>query len=152
LNPKYQNGIFHHSIFIFSLSAFSLFFLIVYLLPTELYGSTLPCDPANLTNCEDDKKSSSPSSSTVTGDDTQSDNAGTPLLLPDISPTDKDLGAPTTSTDLDISGIESGNDNNDDSGDDNTNRDSEEENDEDSGNNDEDESSGGGDNAPIPFP
>ena len=88
----------------------------------------------------------------VTGDDTQSDNAGTPLLLPDISPTDKDLGAPTTSTDLDISGIESGNNNNDDSGDDNTNRDSNEENDEDSGNNDEDESSGGGDNAPIPFP
>ena len=150
MRPKcYNDGLHHHSMFIFSLSAFSLFSLIVCLLPAELYGSTLPCDPSNLTNC--DEKTPSPSSSSATGDDTQSDTAGTPLVLPDIAPTDKDLGTPTTGTDLDRSDTDSGNDNNDDSGDDNTNRDSEEENDEDSRNNG-DESSGDDEHLLIPFP
>jgi hypothetical protein len=150
MRPKCYNDGLHHSMFIFSLSAFSIFSLIVCLLPAELYGSTLPCDPSNLTNC--DEKTPSPSSSSAAGDDTQSDTAGTPLVLPDIAPTDKDLGTPTTGTDLDRSDTDSGNDNNDDSGDDNTNRDSEEENDdEDSGNN-EDESSGDDEYSLIPFP
>lgn len=144
----YNDGL-HHSMFIFGLSAFSLFSLIVCLLPAELYGSTLSCDPSNLTNC--DEKTPSPSSSSAAGVDTQSDTAGTPLVLPDIAPTDKDLGTPTTGTDLDRSDTDSGNDNNDDSRDDNTNRDSEKENDEDSGNN-EDESSGDDEYSLIPFP
>jgi hypothetical protein len=144
----YNDGL-HHSMFIFGLSAFSLFSLIVCLLPAELYGSSLPCDPSNLTNC--DEKTLSPSSSSAAELDTQSDTAGTPLVLPDIAPTDKDLGTPTTDTDLDRSDPDSGNDNNDDSRDDNTNRDSEGENDEDSGNN-EDESSGDDEHSLIPFP
>lgn len=149
MSAKHYNSLLHHSMLIFGLPTFSLFFLIVYLLPIELYGSTLPCDPSNLTNC--DEKTSSPSSSSAAGDDTQSDIAGTPLVLPDISPTDKDLGTQTTGTDLDVSDPDLGNDNNDDSGDVNINRDSEEENDEDSGNN-EDESSGDDEYSLIPFP
>lgn len=150
MSPEYRNGRLQCSMFIFVLSVlstFSLFFLTV--IPTELYGSTLPCDPSNLTNCDDER--SLPSSSSATGDDTKSDTAGIPLVLPDISPTDKDLGTPTTGTDLDRSDTDSGNDNNDDSGDDNTNRDGEEVNDEDSGNN-EDESSGDIEHSLIPFP
>jgi hypothetical protein len=143
MSAKYNNSLLHHSMLIFGLPTFSLFFLIVYLLPIELYGSTLPCDPSNLTNC--DEKTSSPSSSSAAGDDTQSDIAGTPLVLPDISPTDKDLGTTTTGTDLDVSDPDLGNDNNDDSGDVNTNRDSEEEN-------DEDESSDDDEHSLIPFP
>jgi hypothetical protein len=150
MSVKYNNSLLHHSMLIFGLPTFSLFFLIVYLLPIELYGSTLPCNPSNLTDC-DEKTSSSPSSSSAAGDDTQSDIAGTPLVLPDISPTDKDLGTPTTGTDLDVSDPDLGNDNNVDSGDVNTNRDSEEENDEDSGNN-EDESSDDDEHSLIPFP
>jgi hypothetical protein len=149
MSAKYNNSLLHYSMLIFGLPTFSLFFLIVYLLPIELYGSTLLCDPSNLTNC--DEKTSSPSSSGAAGDDTQSDIAGTPLVLPDISPTDKDLGTPTTGTDLDVSDPDLGNNNNDDSGDVNTNRDSEEENDEDSGNN-EDESSDDDEHSLIPFP
>jgi hypothetical protein len=63
------------------------------------------------------------------------------LVLPDISPTDQDLGTPTTDTDL--SDTDSGNNNDDDDDDsensadsDDTNRDNEQENDvEDSENN-----------------
>jgi hypothetical protein len=150
MSAKYNNSFLHHSMLIFGLPTFSLFFLIVYLLPIELYGSTLLCDPSNLTNC--DEKTSSPSSSSAAGDDTQSDIAGTPLVLPDISPTDKDLGTPTTGTDLDVSDPDLGNDNNDDSGDVNTNRDSEEENDEDSGNNEDESSDDDDEHSLIPFP
>ena len=158
MSPKYNNCTFHHSILIVGLSAFLLFFI----LPTELYGSTIPCDPStNLTNStscdektsspssstadrvDDDEKTSSPSSSSAVGDE----NTGTTLVLPDISPTDKDLG---TGTDLDASDTDSGNNNNDDSGGDDT-RESEEENNDDSGNN-EDESSGDDASSLIPFP
>ena len=65
-----------------------------------------------MTNC--DEKTSSASSNTAAGDNTQSDNAGTPLVLPDISPTAKDLGNPTTNTDPDTSDTDSVNNNNDD--------------------------------------
>ena len=91
---------------------------------------------------------------------TQSDNAGTLLVLPDISPTAKDLGNPTTNTDPDTSDTDSVNNNNDDDNsgnsadnDDDTNRDNEEENGEDSGNSD-DESSGGSNDGHslVPFP
>ena len=112
MSLKCHNGILDHVVLIFGLFTFSLFFLVVYLLPIEVYGSTLPCDPSNLTNC--DEKTSSASSNTAAGDNTQSDNAGTPLVLPDISPTAKDLGNPMTNTDPDTSDTDSVNNNNDD--------------------------------------
>jgi hypothetical protein len=147
MSLKCHNGILDHVVLIFGLFTFSLFFLVVYLLPIEVYGSTLPCDPSNLTNC--DEKTSLMSSNTAAGDNTQSDSAGTPLVLPDISPTTNDLGNPTTNTDPDTSDTDSVNNNNDDD----TDRDNEGENDEDSGNSD-DESSGGSDDGHslIPFP
>lgn len=136
---KCHNGILGHVVLIFGLFTFSLFFLVVYLLSIEVYGSTLPCDPSNLTNC--DEKTSLASSNTAARDNTQSDNAGTPLVLPDISPTAKDLGNPTTNTDPDTSDTDSVNNNNDDD----TNRGNEGENDEDSGNSDDESSGGSGD-------
>ena len=158
MSLKCHNGILDHVVLIFALFTLSFFYLVVYLLPFEVYGSTLPCDPSNLTIC--DEKTSSASSNTAAGDNTQSDNAGTPLVLPDISPTAKDLGNPTTNTDPDTSDTDSVNNNNDDDNsgnsadnDDDTNIDNEEENGEDSGNSD-DESSGGSDDGHslIPFP
>ena len=147
MSLKCHNGILDHVVLIFGLFTFSLFFLVVYLLPIEVYGSTLPCDPSNLTNC--DEKTSSASSNTAAGDNTQSDNAGTPLVLPDISPTAKDLGNPTTNTDPDTSDTDLVNNNNDDD----TNRDIEGGNDEDSGNSDDESSGGSGDgHSLIPFP
>ena len=131
MSLKCHNGILDHVVLIFGLFTFSLFFLVVYLLPIEVYGSTLPCDSSNLTNC--DEKTSSASSNTAAGDNTQSDSAGTPLVLPDISPSTKDLGNPTTNTDPDTSDTDSVNNNNDDD----TDRDNEGENDEDSGNSDD---------------
>ena len=103
-------GILDHVVLIFGLFTFLLLFLIVYLLPIGVYGSTLPCDPSNLANC--DEKTSSASSNTA-GDDTQSDNTRTPLALPDISPTVEDLGTPSTDIDLDTSDTDSANNNND---------------------------------------
>jgi hypothetical protein len=85
-------------LFIFSV------FLIVHLLsPVQLYGSTILCDPSlNLTrptNC-DERSSLSPSTSdTETTDNSQSDNTETPLIIPDISPTNKDLEDETTDGD-----------------------------------------------------
>ena len=159
MSLKCHIGILDHVALIFGLFTFSLFFLVVYLLPIEVYGSTLPCDPSNLTNC--DGKTSSASFNTAAGDDTQSDNTRTPLVLPDISPTVEDLGTPTTDTDPDTSDTDSANNNNDDNsgisannGDD-TNRDNEGENDEDSGNSDDESSGGSGSNdghSLVPFP
>ena len=147
MSPKCQNGILDQVVMKFGLFTFSLFFLVVYLLPIDVYGSTLPCDPSNLTIC--DEKTSSASSNTAAGDNTQSDNAGTLLVLPDISPTAKDLGNPTTNTDPDTSDTDSVNNNNDDD----TDRDNEGENDEDSGNSDDESSGGSGDgHSLIPFP
>ena len=49
------------------------------------------CDQSlNLTNC-DERSSSSSTSDTETTDNSQSDNTETPLIIPDISPTSKDL-------------------------------------------------------------
>ena len=147
MSLKCHNGILDHVVLIFALFTLSFFYLVVYLLPFEVYGSTLPCDPSNLTIC--DEKTSSASSNTAAGDNTQSDNAGTLLVLPDISPTAKDLGNPTTNTDPDTSDTDSVNNNNDDD----TDRDNEGENDEDSGNSDDESSGGSGDgHSLIPFP
>ena len=85
-------------LFIFSL------FLIVHLLsPVQLYGSTILCDPSlNLTrptNCDERSSLSSSTSDTETTDNSQSDNTETPLIIPDISPTNKDLEDETTDGD-----------------------------------------------------
>jgi hypothetical protein len=79
----------------------SLFLLIeCLLLPVQLYGSVNLCDPSlnltNLTNC--DERSSS-TADTETTDNSQPDNTETPLIIPDISPTDKDLEDATTEGD-----------------------------------------------------
>ena len=81
----------------------SLFLLNEYLLlPVQLYGSVSLCDPSlnltNLTNC-DERSSSSSIADTETTDNSRSDNNETPLIIPDISPTDKDLEDGTTDGD-----------------------------------------------------
>ena len=82
---------------------FSLFLIVCLLSPVQLYGSTILCDPSfnltNLTNCDEESPSSS-TSDTETTDNSQSDNTETPLIIPDISPTDKDLDDATTDGDL----------------------------------------------------
>lgn len=157
MSPKHLDGMTYHWMLIFGLLTFS-YFLIMYLQPTELYGSMLFCDPSNLTECDEKTSSSSSlSSQTVAGDKTLSNNIEAPLVLPDISPTDQDLGSPSTYSDLGASDADStnSNHNNDDSensGDnDDTNRKNDQEEDEDSGNNEE--TSGGNDGRSlIPFP
>ena len=81
---------------------FSLFLIVGLLPPVQLYGSTTLCDSSfnltNLTNCDEESPSSS-TSDTETTDNSQSDNTETPLIIPDISPTDKDLEDETTDGD-----------------------------------------------------
>ena len=82
---------------------FSLLLIVCLLLPVQLYGSTILCDPSlNLThptNC-DERSSSSSTSDTETIDNSRSENTETPLIIPDISPTNKDLKDATTDGDL----------------------------------------------------
>jgi hypothetical protein len=82
---------------------FSLFLIVGLLPPVQLYGSTTLCDPSfnltNLTNCDEESPSSS-TSDTETTDNLQSDNTETPLIIPDISPTSKDLDDAMTDGDL----------------------------------------------------
>ena len=85
------------------------------LLPVQLYGSTILCDPSlNSTNCDDRSSLSSSTSDTETTDNSQSDNTETPLIIPDISPTDKDLEDATTDGDLRYNRYRCHNDNDDD--------------------------------------
>ena len=80
---------------------FSLFLIICVLSPVQLYGSTILCDPSlNSTNCDDRSSLSSSTSDTETTDNSQSDNTETPLIIPDISPTSKDLDDAMTDGDL----------------------------------------------------
>jgi hypothetical protein len=99
------------------------FFLIVglmMLLPAhQLYGSTILCGPSNQTNCNEQRSVSN--SGTEVTDNLQPDNAEIPIIIPDISPTDEDLGDTATS-DLDGTDTEVTNNDNDN---DNTNDDSE---------------------------
>ena len=82
---------------------FSLFLIVCLLSPVQLYGSTILCDQSlNLTrptNCDERSSLSSSTSDTETTDNSQSDNTETPLIIPDISPTDKDLGDEMTDGD-----------------------------------------------------
>jgi len=137
-------------LFIFSLSIL----IACLLLPVQLYGSTILCDPSfNLTNC-DERSSSSSTSDTTTIDNSRSDNTETPLIIPDISPTSKDLDDAMTDGDRGTTDTDVNNDN------DNDNDDSENSIDEnsDTGRDDDEDSSnsegGSSDNEPslIPFP
>ena len=88
----------------------------------QLYGSTTLCDPSlnltNLTNCDEESPSSSTSDPGII-DNSRSDNTETPLIIPDISPTDKDLEDETTEGDLGTTVTDATDDvNNDDNDDD----------------------------------
>ena len=79
---------------------FSLFLIVRLLSPVQLYGSTILCDPSlNLSNCDERSSLSSSTSDIETTDNSQSDNTETPLIIPDISPTNKDLEDETTDGD-----------------------------------------------------
>ena len=85
--------------------------------PVQLYGSTILCDLSlNLTrptNCDEGSSSSSSTLDIETTDSSQSDNTVTPLIIPDILPTDKDLGGATTDGDLGTTVTDAINDDND---------------------------------------
>ena len=131
-------------LFIFSLSIL----IACLLLPVQLYGSTILCDQTlNLTNCDERSSSSSSTSDTTTIDNSRSDNTETPLIIPDILPTDKDLEDATTDGDRGTTDTDVNNDNDD----------SENSIDENSVTDDKDSSNsegGSSDNEPslIPFP
>ena len=139
-------------LFIFSLSIL----IACLLLPVQLYGSTILCDQSlNLTNC-DERSSSSSTSDTTTIDNSRSDNTETPLIIPDISPTSKDLDDAMTDEDRGTTDPDVNNDNdNDNDNDDPENRidensDTDRDDDKDSSNSE----GGSSDNEPslIPFP
>jgi hypothetical protein len=126
---------------------FSLFLIVGLLPPVQLYGSTILCDPSfnltNLTNCDEESPSSS-TSDTETTDNLQSDNTETPLIIPDISPTSKDLDDAMTDGDLGTTDTDATDDVSDDDNSENQDVDSDSSNSE----------GGSSDNEPslIPFP
>ena len=80
-----------------------------------MYGSTILGDPSlNLTSCAGRSSSSSSTFGTGTIDNSRSGNTETPLIIPDISPTDKDLGDSTAGGDLGTIDTDGTNDNNND--------------------------------------
>jgi hypothetical protein len=129
---------------------FSSFLILCLLLPVQLYGSTILCDPSlNLTNC-DERSSLSSTSDTTTIDNSQSDNTETPLIIPDISPTSNDLDDATTDGDLGTTDTDVNNDNDDSENSIDENSDTDRGDDEDSSN-----SEGGSSDSEtslIPFP
>ena len=137
-------------LFIFSL------FLIVHLLsPVQLYGSTILCDPSlNLTrptNCDERSSLSSSTSDTETTDNSQSDNTETPLIIPDISPTNKDLEDETTDGDRGTT-VPDANDEVSDDNDDNDDNDNSENLDADSDSSNSEGGSSDSKTSLIPFP
>jgi hypothetical protein len=126
---------------------FSLFLIVGLLPPVQLYGSTTLCAPSfnltNLTNCDEESPSSS-TSDTETTDNLQSDNTETPLIIPDISPTSKDLDDAMTDGDLGTTDTDATDDVSDDDNSENQDVDSDSSNSE----------GGSSDNEPslIPFP
>ena len=130
---------------------FSLFLIICLLLPVQLYGSTILCDPSlNSTNCGERSSSLSSTSDTTTKDNSRSDNTETPLIIPDISPTSKDLDDAMTEGDLSTIDTDVNNDNDDSENSVDENSDTDRDDDKDSSNSE----GGSSDNEPslIPFP
>ena len=111
------------------------------------------CDPSfnltNLTNCDEESPSSSTSDNETT-DNSQSDNTETPLIIPDISPTSKDLDDAMTDGDLGTTDTDVNNDNDDSENSVDENSDTDRDDDKDSSNSE----GGSSDNEPslIPFP
>jgi len=133
---------------------FSLFLILCLLLPVQLYGSTILCDQSlNLTNC-DERSLSSSSSTSDPGiiDNSRSDNTETPLIIPDILPTSKDLDDAMTDGDLGTTDTDVNNDNDNDDSENSIdeNSDTDRDDDKDSSNSE----GGSSDNEPslIPFP
>jgi hypothetical protein len=133
------------------------FFLVVGLMVLDpahqLYASTILCDPSNQTDCNDQRSVSN--SGTEVTDNLQPDNTETPIIIPDISPTDEDLGdAATTSYDSDGTDTEvtSDNDNTDDNSEDNIDRNSDGNEDTDSDDESDDDSDDDSKPSLIPFP
>ena len=93
---------------------FSLFLIVCLLSPVQLYGSTILCDPSlNLTNCDERSSLLSSTSDTTTIDNSRSDNTETPLIIPDILPTSKDLDDAMTDGDLGTTDTDATNDDDD---------------------------------------
>ena len=136
---------------------FSLFLIVRLLLPVQLYGSVSLCDPSlNLTNCDERSSLLSSTSDTTTIDNSRSDNTETPLIIPDISPTSKDLDDALTDGDRGTTVPDVNNDNDNDNDNDDSensideNSDTDRDDDKDSSNSE----GGSSDNEPslIPFP
>ena len=137
-------------LFIFSLSIL----IACLLLPVQLYGSTILCDPSlNLTNC-DERSSSSSISDTTTIDNSRSDNTETPLIIPDILPTSKDLDDAMTGGDLGTTDTDVSNDNDNDNDDSENSIDENSDTDRDDDKDSSNSEGGSSDNEPslIPFP
>ena len=133
---------------------FSLFLIVRLLSPVQLYGSTILCDPSlNLTNC-DERSSSSSISDTTTIDNSRSDNTETPLIIPDILPTSKDLDDAMTGGDLGTTDTDVSNDNDNDNDDSENSIDENSDTDRDDDKDSSNSEGGSSDNEPslIPFP
>jgi hypothetical protein len=134
---------------------FSLFLIVRLLSPVQLYGSTILCDPSlNLTrptNCDERSSLSSSTSDTETTDNSQSDNTETPLIIPDISPTNKDLEDETTDGDRGTT-VPDANDEVSDDNDDNDDNDNSENLDADSDSSNSEGGSSDSKTSLIPFP
>jgi hypothetical protein len=124
--------------------------------PPQLFAITICNASINLSSCGDESSSASISSDSETPDRPQSGNTETtPLIVPDVSPRDEDLGSAVTDGDQDTTDAIA-DANNDDNGDDNSENDADgnvdvdRQDDKDSGN-DGDES---GNEGPflLPFP
>jgi len=123
------------------------------LLPAhQLYGNTILCDPSNQTNCNEQRSVSN--SGTEVTENLQPDNTETPIIIPDISPTDEDLGDIATSDDLDGTDTEVTNNDNDNTNDDSENNiDGNSDGNEDSDSDDESDDDNNNDQpSQIPFP
>jgi len=123
------------------------------LLPAhQLYGNTILCDPSNQTNCNEQRSVSN--SGTEVTENLQPDNTETPIIIPDISPTDEDLGDIVTSDDLDGTDTEVTNNDNDNTNDDSENNiDGNSDGNEDSDSDDESDDDNNNDQpSQIPFP
>ena len=134
---------------------FSLFLIVRLLSPVQLYGSTILCDPSlNLTNCDERSSLSSSTSDTETTDNSQSDNTETPLIIPDISPTSKDLEEATTDGDRGTTDTDVNNDNDNDNDDSENSVDENSDTDRDDDKDSSNSEGGSSDNEPslIPFP
>ena len=110
------------------------------------------CDPSNQTNCNDQRSVSNAGTEVI--DNLQPDNTETPIIIPDISPTDDDLGDTSTSDDSDGMDTEVTNDENDNTDDDSENNiDRNSDGNEDSDSDDESDDDDNDDQSSlIPFP